>query len=263
MPRTTSTLRCFASAVSPPVSLPTTLPFHSRSLAKSTLRLAELHAVRAHLARLVDHLCRMQQRLGRNAADVQADAAERRPAIDQHHLQPEVRGAKRRGIAAGARAQHQQLRLSRSAAGSADSRSRAAAARCRRWRGGRRQRWRAAGDRLQSALAPAASTRASTVPCETLAPRATSTSTTRPAARRRHIHRRLVGLERDQRRLDLDLIARLDQHVDDEDILEIAEVRTGDFRHAHGTASSRPDTSSSAAASEVLKRAPSAPSMTR
>ena len=48
--------------------------------------LGEAKAVMAHLLRLVDHLGGVQQRLRRDAADVQADAAEGRPALDQHHL---------------------------------------------------------------------------------------------------------------------------------------------------------------------------------
>ncbi len=45
---------------------------------------------------------------------------------------------------------------------------------------------------------------------------------------RRHVHGRLVGLERDERRFDGDRIARLDQHLDDLDVAEIADVRHDD-----------------------------------
>ena len=51
----------------------------------------------------------MQQRLGRNAADVQADAAERRVAFDQHRLHAEVGRAECRGVAARAGAEHQHV----------------------------------------------------------------------------------------------------------------------------------------------------------
>ena len=67
------------------------------------LRLAELDAMRSHRTRVLDDLCRMQQRLGRNAADVEAHAAKRRPALDQRHLEAEIRRAKRRGVSPGAR----------------------------------------------------------------------------------------------------------------------------------------------------------------
>ena len=41
---------------------------------------------------------------------------------------------------------------------------------------------------------------------------------------RRNLHRRLVGLDGDQRLLGLDRVARLDQHLDHRDILEVADV---------------------------------------
>ena len=46
---------------------------------------------------------------------------------------------------------------------------------------------------------------------------------------RRHVHRRLLGLERDERRVERDLVAGLHQDVDDLDVLEIAEVGNADF----------------------------------
>ena len=65
----------------------------------------------AHLVRLLDHLRGVQQGLGRDAADVQADAAERGPALHQHHLLAEIGGAEGRRVAAGAGAEHQHLRV--------------------------------------------------------------------------------------------------------------------------------------------------------
>ena len=50
----------------------------------------------------------------------------------------------------------------------------------------------------------------------------------RPGRRRRHVHRRLVRLERHQRRFEGDRVALLHQDLDDFDVLEVAEVR-----HAH------------------------------
>ena len=54
-----------------------------------------------------DHPGDMQQRLGRNAADVQAHAAEAGVFFDQHHLLAQVGRTERGGVAAGAGAQHQ------------------------------------------------------------------------------------------------------------------------------------------------------------
>ena len=43
-------------------------------------------------------------------------------------------------------------------------------------------------------------------------------------ARRRHLHGRLVGLQRDQRILGLHLVARLDEDLDHRDVLEVTDV---------------------------------------
>jgi hypothetical protein len=69
----------------------------------------EAQAAVGHALDVFDHFRRMQQRLRRDAADVQADAAERGPAFDQRDLHAEVGGTERGGIAAGAGTQHQQF----------------------------------------------------------------------------------------------------------------------------------------------------------
>src|SRR3546814_18819997 len=74
-------------------------------LVEGDLRLAEIDAVVGRVPRLVDHRRRVQQRLGGNAADVEADAAELRVALDQDGVQTQVRGAERGGVAAGAGAE--------------------------------------------------------------------------------------------------------------------------------------------------------------
>ena len=51
----------------------------------------------------------------------------------------------------------------------------------------------------------------------------------RPGHRRRHLHRRLVGLERDQRALDGDAVAGLDQHLDDLDVSGTRRCRAPHF----------------------------------
>src|SRR5882724_611937 len=53
-----------------------------------------------------------------------------------------------------------------------------------------------------------------------------------PRGRRRDLHRRLVGLERDERLLLGHGVARLDQHLDDFDFLEVADVGH-DYRLIH------------------------------
>jgi len=70
------------------------------------LRFAKFDAGAGHLLGLRHHFGRVQKRFGRNAADVEAHAAERRVALDQHDFFTQVSGAKRRSIAAGTCAQH-------------------------------------------------------------------------------------------------------------------------------------------------------------
>ncbi len=60
---------------------------------------------------LFHHCGDVQQRLGRNAADVEADAAERRVALDDHRFHAEVGGAEGGGVAAGAGAENEHLAL--------------------------------------------------------------------------------------------------------------------------------------------------------
>ncbi len=78
-------------------------------LVEVDLRLAEVDAVLGQHLRFVHHRRHVQQRLGRNAADVQAHAAERRVALDQHDLHAEVGGAEGGAVAAGAGAEHQHV----------------------------------------------------------------------------------------------------------------------------------------------------------
>ena len=75
------------------VSLPTTPSFQPRSLSRSIFGLPNAMPWCAHLLRLGDHLGDMQQRLRRDAADVEADAAERRDSA--RPAPPSCRGRRR------------------------------------------------------------------------------------------------------------------------------------------------------------------------
>ena len=55
---------------------------------------------------------------------------------------------------------------------------------------------------------------------------------------RRHVHRGLVGLQCDERRIDLDHVTGLHEHIDHVDVSEIADVGDREIE-AHGTASRR------------------------
>ena len=95
------------------------LPDHARfplaQLGKLDFRLAEADAGVCHLVGFGDHPGDMQERFRRNAADVEAHAAQRRVALDQDHFLAEVGGAKRRGIAARTGAEHHDFGVSVSA----------------------------------------------------------------------------------------------------------------------------------------------------
>src|SRR5690606_5367099 len=77
--------------------------FIGTQLVEVDLRLAKGNAVCSKAARLFEHGNAVQQGFGRNAPDVQAYAAQRGVAFDQHHIEPEVGGAEGRRIPAGAR----------------------------------------------------------------------------------------------------------------------------------------------------------------
>ena len=71
---------------------------------------AERDAVLAHLLGFGDDLGGVQQGLGRDAADVEADSAERRPAVDQHDLLAQVGRAERGRVAARPGAEDEHVR---------------------------------------------------------------------------------------------------------------------------------------------------------
>ena len=70
---------------------------------------AELDPELARIVRFPDDARRMQQCLGRNAADVQTHAAEFRPALDERDLHAEIRSAERRRVPPGPGAEHHEL----------------------------------------------------------------------------------------------------------------------------------------------------------
>ena len=123
------TLRSCATWPTPPVSLSTTPCLNDRSLSTSTVRLAERDAPRAGVARFVDHLRDVQQRLRRNAAAIEADAAGVLLLVDERHLHAEIGGVEGGRVAARSRAEDRNLRrfasaISRIATASAQEDSR-------------------------------------------------------------------------------------------------------------------------------------------
>ena len=165
----------------------------------------------------------MEQRLRRNATDVEADTAEGRVAFDDDSLHAEVRGPERGGIAAGTGAEHQHFAVEIHLAGVVAGSS----AGCRSWGrcSGCRRRGRGCGRGCGS-------DRAHLHQCHQrafgdLVADLDLQFRHHAGHRGRHIHGRLVGLQGDQRILGLDHVADLDQDFDDRHILEVANV--GDF----------------------------------
>ena len=196
---------------------------------------------------------------------------EHRPAFDQGHLEPEIRGAKSRRIAARARAEHDQIerarrrRRRRPRGGAAPCAALDAAGRGRGRRhgpGGRRRATarRAALRRAMSRPRPEASTVAINVPARDLLTFLDLDRRDHAADRRGHVHRSLLGLERDQRIIHADLRAhRRPAHR--------RQSRPW-HRPGPGTRTSMALTTSAFTSLKVLlrnttKRAASAPSMTR
>ncbi len=218
----------------------------------------ERHAEVGEVRGLVDDLRDVQQRLRRDAADVQADPAERLVALDEDRLQAEVRGAERGRVTAGSRAEDHHLafdvRLAGELAGDRrGGRLRAALRGCRSRRRGLRGLRSRSGGRVGRRLRRVRGLRLGSR--RLIARRARVRLRGRddgsfvdlvaeldlqlddlPAGRRRDLHRRLVALDRDQRLIGRDDVARLDQHLDDLDVLEVADVRNLELDHRGLTA---------------------------
>ena len=80
---------------------------------------AKVDACGGQVAHFVHDGRDVQQRLGRNAAHVQADAAQCRVTLDQHHLEAKVSRAESGRVAAWATAEHQQVAVHIGSAGEA------------------------------------------------------------------------------------------------------------------------------------------------
>jgi hypothetical protein len=163
-------------------------------------RRAEADAAVGHVLRFVHDAGDVQQRLGRDAADVEADAAERRVALDEDGLHAEVGAAESRRVTARAGAEDEHLALEVGAAG--DRRPRPAA-RGRRWP-------LVAPAALVAGVGPAPRRRSRSGPPPFL-PRSVAQADLHllddAGNAARHVHRRLVGFEGDQRVVDLDRVA--------------------------------------------------------
>ncbi len=233
------------------------------------LRRAERDAEVAHLLGVRDDARRVQQRLRRNAADVEADAAERRVALDEHDLLAEVGGAKCRGVAAGTRAEHEHFGVEIGVEARERRRERFAQPHGRRSLRGRRGRGRGNGSRRRRSGRTRGLRLARAFGFENEEHGALRNLVAElhlhvlhlAALRGRHFHRRLVALERDDRFVLADDVARLHEDLDHRDVLEIPDVGDLDLDRGHYKRPRR--MSAMTWARKVVKRAASAPSTTR
>ncbi|MDT4847739.1 hypothetical protein FQZ97_818070 [compost metagenome] len=193
------------------------------------LGFAEQDAVGGQCLGFVDHGGVVQQRLGRDAAHVQANAAERAVAFYQHSVHAQISGAEGGRIAAGAGTQHQHVALD---VGAAAMRGGCGGRCCR---SGRR-RCRGRGRSLRGCRCSGACLGLHGADHRALADLVAHLDLDLhylAGDRRRHVHARLVGLQHDQGLFRLDRIAGLDQYLDHFHRVEIADIRHLDFDHTH------------------------------
>ena len=184
------------------------------------LRRGKTDAEISGVLRLVDDLGDVQQGLGRDAPDIQADAAEGGIAFDDYGLEAEVGGTEGSRVTAGAGTEDEQVALdvgTAIVAGGNRCRCRCCGC-CGRRRCGGRNRSSGAGFNLDQngALAD-------------LAAQLDQHFLDHAVDRGRHIHGRLVGLKGADGVVDLDAVADLDEQVDDRHVGEIADVGDFDF----------------------------------
>ncbi len=215
-------------------------PAHDRRFPRAELvhvelRLAEVDAEVAHLLRLGDDPGGVEERLRRDAANVQADPAQRRVALDEHCLLPEVGSTERGGVAARSRTEHDDFArdVGRPAGNAAPVGGRGRRpGDCRRGRG-RPRLCRTRPARAIAALRVDLRRRRIGLgrieqqdrgALRDLVADLHDQPVHDAGGGRRDFHRRLVRLERDERALLLDAIAGLDEDLDDVDGVEVADV---------------------------------------
>ena len=102
-------LRCFDSWPRPPVSFATTPSLKARSLSRSIFGSPNVMPHAGGVLRLADELRDVQQRLRRNAAAIETDAAGIQLRVDERDLHAEIGGVERGGVSAGTGADDYEL----------------------------------------------------------------------------------------------------------------------------------------------------------
>ncbi len=162
-------------------------------------------------------------------------------ALDEDHPQPQVGGPEGGGVTTGTGADHDDIAVTLAGVLGGGGRGR---------RGFARSLQR--GD-----PAPFCSSTTSTLPSETRSPTLTRSCATTPGERRRHIHRRLIGFQRDQWILGRDLVARRNVDLDHRDVVEVADVRDRDLDAAHSSARRRSESTRTRCTTNLAAAAPS------
>ena len=179
----------------------------------------------------------MEQRLRGDASDVEAHAAQRRIPLHQHGAQTQIGGTERGGVAARTRAQDHDLRLDVHGPNRRRSRGRR---RCFRDERFAAARFLGAGVRLCHALRCRSRVGRECHEKRTFrhrVPHRDLHGLDGSRVRRGDVHRRLVALEGDEGGLDLHPVAGSDEHLDDGNAAEVADVGYGNRQwigHARG-----------------------------
>ena len=216
-------------------------------LVEVDLRLAEADAMGRERPGFVHDAGRMQERLRRYAADVEADTAESRITLDDHRAHAEVGGTERGRVAARSPAEYQHLAFDIHAPAAGTGGGCVCCCRCGRRLGRRlgrrfgrplrcglllRRRRACRGGSLRTGLARRLEERDHAAGGDLVADLDAQFGD--PAGgRRRDLHRRLVRLDRDQALLLRHVVPGLDQDLDDFDVLEIADIRNLQFARCH------------------------------
>ena len=164
----------------------------------------------------------VQERFRRDAADIQADAAERRITFDQNAVQAEVGGAEGGRITARTGTQHQHVTSHVGCAAVGLGCGRCGNRRCRR--GGRTRRGRRHHRTLRLE-------QGDDRPLRDLVPDLDPQLLDDAGVRGWNFHRRLVGFERDEGGFFGYTVTGFHQNFNDVDVLEIPDIRYLDFDH--------------------------------
>ncbi len=217
-----------------------------------------------HLLGFGDHLGGVQQRLGRDAADVEAHPAQRAAGVDHDDLACRGRRRGTRRCSRPARRRAPGPRRARRPWSRCTGRARPTGAAARSWPDGGARRRPVPRRRRQLLLracpvpatphrprcpagwlvtdsfgaaphpaAPATSTVPITVPSRHRVTDRQGQRDDRPGDRRRHVEGGLVALQGQQRVFGRHGVARGDEDLDDRDVGEVADVRDADLLRGH------------------------------